>query len=152
MTALAWQPTARDRARSQTARFMGRHGVATYDELVARSTAEPDWFWDAVVRFLGIPFMVPYSRVRDRARGVPWTTWFDDGSINLSAACLDRWADDPGHADRSALVAEAEDGSVAWLWPAPCPTTSPRSRARWRPEECARATPWHSCWVSPTRP
>ena len=91
---------------------MGQHGVATYDELVARSTAEPDWFWDAVVGFLGIPFMVPYSRVRDRARGVPWTTWFDDGSINLSAACLDRWADDPGHADRSALVTEAEDGTV----------------------------------------
>ena len=77
-----------------TARFLARHGIDGYDELVARSMAEPDWFWGDVPDFLGLPFDRRWTRVRDDGRGTPWTTWYVDGSINLSAACLDRWADD----------------------------------------------------------
>ena len=112
MPELAWHATEADRARSVTARFMAVHGATSYEELVARSIADPDWFWDAVVEFLGLPFTSPYSRVRNEERGLPWTTWFDHATINLAAACLDRWADDPDHARVPALVTESEDGTV----------------------------------------
>ena len=107
-----WTPSPEVVARSVTARFMAVHGIADYDALVARSIAEPEWFWSAVIDFLGVPFQRPATRVRDTSAGVPWTTWWPDGAINLSAVCLDRWADDPAHADREAFVHEAEDGTV----------------------------------------
>ncbi len=108
MDAVVWTPDAERRARSNTQRFMEIHGIATYPELVDRSIADPEWFWDAVVEFLGIPFRTPYTRVVDLSRGKPWARWFVDGHINLSEACVDRWAaSDP---DRVALVAEREEG------------------------------------------
>ncbi|MEZ5382341.1 MAG: AMP-binding protein [Microthrixaceae bacterium] len=112
MQPLAWKADPQLRAQSVTGRFMDHHGIERYEQLVARSVHDPDWFWGEVVSFLGIPFRRPATRVRDDRGGVPWTTWFDDGRINLSEACLDRWADDPTHADRAALVTEAEDGST----------------------------------------
>lgn len=96
-----------------TGRFMAHHGIEHYDDLVARSIAEPNWFWHEVVSFLGLPFSRPYAQVRDDRRGPAWTTWFADGEINLSAVCLDRWADDPDHATRTALVTEGEDGATS---------------------------------------
>ncbi len=77
---------------------------------MTRSIAEPDWFWDAVVQFLDIPFQEPYDAVRDSSDGPQFTTWFTGGNINLSEACVDRWA--RGRPDQMAVVAEHEDGSV----------------------------------------
>jgi len=54
------------------ARFMRSLGVSSLDELQRRSVAEPDWYWDAVVRDLGLRFLRPYTRVRDVSRGVQW--------------------------------------------------------------------------------
>ena len=34
---------------------MAAHGIADFDELVDRSIADPAWFWDAVVGYLGLP-------------------------------------------------------------------------------------------------
>jgi acetyl-CoA synthetase len=113
MSDLAWRPSDDDVTRSVTNRFMAAHDLDAYGDLVDRSLDDPDWFWDAVVQFLGLPFGQPYTSVSDSSAGVPWTTWFDGGTLNLSAACLDRWADDPDHADRPALVTEAEDGATS---------------------------------------
>ena len=67
-----------------TARFMDRHDIASYDELVARSATEPEWFWEAVVDFLGLPFSPRWRVVRDTSRGHPWATWFVGAGFNLS--------------------------------------------------------------------
>ncbi|MCB1029656.1 MAG: hypothetical protein KDB24_18025, partial [Microthrixaceae bacterium] len=108
----AWEADTATIEASVTHRFMARHGIDRYADLVGRSIAEPDWFWDEVVSFLGLPFRRPYSRVSNDDLGVEWTTWFDDGRINLSEVCLDRWADDPEHRNRPALVTEDEDGTT----------------------------------------
>jgi acetyl-CoA synthetase len=112
MMAPAWLPDAAARERSRTAAFMAAHDIDDYSTLVERSISEPAWFWDAAIDFLGLPFQRPYTKVIDDSGGAPWTTWFDDGALNLSAVCLDRWADDPEHAHRVALVGESEDGRV----------------------------------------
>jgi acetyl-CoA synthetase len=91
---------------------MAAYDIEDYPSLVDRSIREPEWFWDAVIDFLGIGFQRRYSRVADDSDGMAWTRWFDDGAVNLSAVCLDRWADDPAHAHRVALLGEHEDGSV----------------------------------------
>ena len=104
---VVWTAEAEEAARTHTARFMRLHGIDTYADLVSRSTLDPDWFWDAVVAYLGIPFTTAYTRVSDSSGGAPWTTWFEDGRLNLSSACVDRWADETPFA--TAVVAVHEE-------------------------------------------
>jgi acetyl-CoA synthetase len=112
---IVWRPDEERASRTHTARFMARHGIATYDELYARSIDDPEWFWDAVVDYLGIPFTQPYRQVMDLSRGAPWARWFVGGQVNLSAACVDRWVESQG--DLPAVIGEREDGeSVAWTF------------------------------------
>ncbi|MEA2353958.1 MAG: acetyl-CoA synthetase [Solirubrobacteraceae bacterium] len=111
----AWEPTPEYIEEANVTRLMRAHGIGRLDELRRRSVAEPEWFWNAVVEDLGIPFARPYRRVLDAAGGIQWTRWFVDGQVNIAAACVDRWAADPAHADRPALIGESEDGTVQTL-------------------------------------
>lgn len=94
---------------------MAEHGVTDFDELVRRSIAEPEWFWDAIVRFLGIEFAVPYDRVLDSSDGIEWTKWFVGGRLNIAVTCVDRHADDPARRDQPAVVWEGEEGVTRTL-------------------------------------
>ena len=110
---IVWRPDEERASRTHTARFMARHGIARYEDLYVRSIEDPVWFWDAVVEYLGIPFSKPYTEVLDVSRGPQWATWFVGGEINLSAACVDRWADT--RPDAPAVIGERESGeSVIW--------------------------------------
>jgi acetyl-CoA synthetase len=104
-----WRPDPDVAAATNVGRFQARHGLATFDDLVRRSIDEPEWFWDAVVQFLGIPFSTPYESVLDTGKGIEWATWFNGGQLNLADVCLDRWARDAP--DRVALRWEGEDGA-----------------------------------------
>ena len=64
-----WTPTQAFMERSNIGRFMRRHGIVLYADLVARSTTDIEWFWNAVIEDLGIEFYRPYdtaSRHRPR--------------------------------------------------------------------------------------
>ena len=104
-----WEPPLS--GSTNVERFMTRHGIGRFDELLHRSIDEPEWFWDAVVRFLGIPFAHPYADVLDDSGGIAWARWFTEGTTNAALACVDRWADDPGTASRVAVLWEGEDGA-----------------------------------------
>jgi acetyl-CoA synthetase len=110
---VVWRPTAERAAATNTASFMRAHGIESVEELARRSATDPEWYWEAVVGFLGLPFDRPWRAVRDTSRGHPWATWFVGGSFNMSRACVDRWAaDDPG---RVALRSQKESGELREL-------------------------------------
>jgi acetyl-CoA synthetase len=106
----AWQPPADAWATTRVGRFGTEHGLDDLGALRRRSTDDPDWFWDAVVEHLGLPFSTPYTAVADRTGGAPWTTWFTGGRTNLADACCDRWAATSPDAD--AVVWEGEEGDT----------------------------------------
>lgn len=110
---IAWSPDPDEATATNTARFMREHGIDSFDELVARSAAEPEWFWEAVVDFIGLPFDPSWDAVRDTSRGHPWATWFVGSGFNMSVACLDRWADE--EPDRLALRSQKESGQIREL-------------------------------------
>lgn len=113
MTEPIWTPDPAAVGATNVGRFMAAHGIATFDDLLARSIAEPDWFWGAVAGFLGIPFSTPWEQVLDTSDGIPWARWFTGGRTNLAAACVDRWvAETP---DAEAVRWEGEDGEVRVL-------------------------------------
>jgi len=108
---IIWRPSPELTTQSNVKRFMDSHGISDYDELIRRSTDDVEWFWDAVVRDLGIPFLAPYDRVLDTSKGKPWAEWFVGGRINVAHACVDQHADS-GRRDETALIWEGEDESI----------------------------------------
>ena len=105
-----WRPTADQIDTANVTRLMRSHGIERFDELVARSIAEPWWFWDAVVHDLDLEFSTPYERVFDLSNGAPWATWFVGGRTNIARQCVDRWAERTP--DAPAIVWEGEDDEV----------------------------------------
>jgi acetyl-CoA synthetase len=107
---VVWRPDPATVGDTNVGRFMAAHGIDAFEDLVRRSIDEPEWFWDAVVQFLGLPFTTPYSKVVDTSDGVPWARWFVDGRLNIAGACVDRWA--TATPEAPAVVWEGEDGEV----------------------------------------
>jgi len=110
MSRTVWSPSEDYVERANVTRFMRAHGIQDYDELVKRSQDDIEWFWDAVVKDLGIEFYEPYERVMDDSAGVPWTKWFTGGAVNLAHNCVDRWAERTP--DAVAVLWEGEDGEI----------------------------------------
>lgn len=115
MPEIVWRPTPELLEGSNVARFAASVGVRPFEELLARSIAEPEWFWGEVSRFLGVQWSEPYHAVLDQSGGAPWARWFVGGRLNLAVTCLDRHADDPSIRDRVAVVWEGEEGVVREL-------------------------------------
>ncbi|WP_228350478.1 AMP-binding protein [Rhodocaloribacter litoris] len=112
--AIAWEPNPQWIAESNLKRFMDRHGIATYDELMRRSVEDIGWFWSAVLADLRIAFYEPYERIVDLSEGPAFPKWCVGGKLNIIHNCLDWWRDtDTWH--RPALIYEAEEGTVRTL-------------------------------------
>jgi len=111
MTDVVWTPPSELVEHANVTRFMRAHGEHDVRAFVARTITEQEWFWDAVVRDLGIVFDEPYHTVRDTGKGIPWTDWYLGGRLNIVTNCLERHATGP-LADRVCLVAEDEAGRI----------------------------------------
>jgi acetyl-CoA synthetase len=107
---IVWKPSDEYVERANVTRFMRAHGIGSYEELVKRSQDDIEWFWDAVVKDLGIEFFTPYQRVLDTSSGIEWATWFAGGEINLAHNCVDKWAERTPEA--LAIIWEGENGAV----------------------------------------
>jgi acetyl-CoA synthetase len=106
---IVWRPTPEYVERSRLKLFMNRHGIASVDELMQRSTAEIEWFWDSVLKDLGIEFFHPYAKILDMSNGIEWTRWCVDGEMNIAHNCLEKWLGTPT-ANRVAIRWEGEEG------------------------------------------
>jgi acetyl-CoA synthetase len=111
---IAWRPTAEQAAASRLGRFMAAQEIADYDALVARSTADPEWFWQAVIDDLGLEWFTPYERVLDLSDGVPFAHWFPGGRYNYVHNAVDKWVTSERR-DQPAFIWEGEDGATRTL-------------------------------------
>ncbi|MBI4270855.1 MAG: acetate--CoA ligase [Candidatus Rokubacteria bacterium] len=111
---IVWRPSREYLERSRIARFMKAQGVPDLATLLRRSIAEPEWYWDAVVKDLGIRWTKPYTRVLDLSRGIQWPEWFPGGLLNFADNCLDRHVD-AGRGPKPAIVWEGDDGQSRTL-------------------------------------
>jgi len=111
---IVWYPPEAVIQRSRLKRFMDRHGLATLDDVMARSTREIAWFWDAVFEDLGIEFYEPYTQVVDLSRGIQWPVWCVGAKLNIVHNCVDRWINTPTQ-DQIALRWEGEEGGTRLL-------------------------------------
>ncbi len=103
----AWKPDAATVQRSNLFGFLKQHGMKDPDELLVRSQEDPEWFWDAVVKHLGIEFSTPYTKVLDDSEP-EFPKWFVGGKLNLANDCVFKHA--RGRlATHPAIIWEGED-------------------------------------------
>src|SRR6266404_1301833 len=89
---IAWRPTQSQIERSNLARFLREHRLASLGQLQQRSTSDPEWFWNAVLQDLDLRFRRPYAKVLDLSRGPAWPQWCVGGVMNIVDKCLDNYA------------------------------------------------------------
>ena len=80
---------------------------AKYDEMYARSVEDPDGFW--AEHGQRIDWIKPFTTVKDTTFDYPDVSirWFQDGTLNVSANCIDRHL--ATQADRTAIIWEPDD-------------------------------------------
>ncbi len=113
-----WSPSSDVIERSQLARWMEVLGMpldpqqpeVTVSQLIEWSQNEPEAFWDALMKDLGVVWSTPYEQVLDLSKGPEWADWFVGGRTNLALNCVDLPATE--NPDGLALIGEEEDGSV----------------------------------------
>ncbi len=106
-TGFAWKPDAATVQRSNLFGFLKQHGLKDPDELLARSQEDPEWFWEAMVKHLGIEFSTPYTKVLDDSEP-EFPKWFVGGQLNLANDCVFKHA--RGRlATHPAIIWEGED-------------------------------------------
>jgi acetyl-CoA synthetase len=106
-----WHPPRELIAQSNLQRFIEKHALGSYGELMRRSTTDIAWFWDTVLRDLDIQFYKPYSDVVDLSEGKPWAHWCVDGEMNIVHNLLDKCAGTEID-NRLAIKSEIEDGTT----------------------------------------
>ncbi len=81
--------------------------AAKYDEMYARSIAEPEAFWaEQAKRIDWIKQPTEIKKV-DYTFGQVSIEWFRDGTLNVAANCIDRHL--PARADQTAIIWEPDD-------------------------------------------
>ena len=86
----------------------GAHvNAASYARMYAQSVANPDAFWAAEGQ--RIDWIKPYTRVKNTSfdLGDVSIKWFEDGTLNVSANCIDRHIATRG--DQTAIIWEPDD-------------------------------------------
>jgi acetyl-CoA synthetase len=84
--------------------------LAEYDELYARSVADPEAFWAGIAKELH--WFEPWTKVLDWE--LPWAKWFVGGKLNLCYNSVDRHALGT-RKDKVAILWEGEPGEVRRL-------------------------------------
>jgi acetyl-CoA synthetase len=78
-----------------------------YRSMYKKSLEDPDGFWAEQAK--RIDWMKPFTKVKNSSYAYPNVSikWFEDGSLNISANCIDRHLKDRG--DQVAILWEGDD-------------------------------------------
>ena len=107
-----WQMNEEDQKKTRLYQLMQKLGFNDYDRFYQHSIDDIAWFWDEVVKDMGIQWFQPYHQVLDLSQGIMWPTWFTGGKLNIAYNALDKWLLDHRASNRPALRWEGEDGAV----------------------------------------
>ena len=84
-------------------------GMDAYHALCADAERDFEGFWAKLAR-ANLVWSKPFTRTLDES-DAPFFKWFDDGELNVSANCLDKWVGTPTE-NKTAVIFEADDGTV----------------------------------------
>jgi acetyl-CoA synthetase len=106
-----WKPSDDYIKRSRLKRFMEKHGIKDFNELIRRSTDDIEWFWNAVMEDLKIEFYKPYDKIVDLSGGIQLPMWCVNGQMNIIHNMLDKYIGTPMQ-NKAAVRYESEGGTI----------------------------------------
>lgn len=80
-------------------------------ELVAHAKTDPEAFWGELAA-RELAWIRPFTKVLNTDKA-PFFSWFEDGTLNVSANCLDVHLETRG--EKVALIAESDEGTVSTI-------------------------------------
>jgi acetyl-CoA synthetase len=111
---IIWNPNNNYIKNANITRFMKKHRIKNYDELIKISIEDIEWFWEAVIEDLNIEWYKPFEKVIDESNGIQWAKWFINGKINIVHNCLDKHIKSYNK-DNIAITWEDEKGNTKKL-------------------------------------
>jgi acetyl-CoA synthetase len=86
----------------------------TYDDLYAESIKSPEIFWGKHGQ--RIDWIKPYTKVKNTSykKNNISIQWFEDGTLNISANCIDRHLKD--NSQKKAIIWESDDGEITRVY------------------------------------
>ena len=93
-------------AASAGARFAS---MAQYDALCKEAADDFEGYWAKLAR-ANLTWAKPFTKTLDESKA-PFYKWFDDGTLNASANCLDKHIGTDVE-NKTAIIFEADDGTV----------------------------------------
>lgn len=102
-------PSSSQMARSNIGRFMKKHSISNWCQLIEKANSDIEWYWNAVNEHLGIEWFRKYDKTYDSQTGIPWTKWFLNGKCNIVVNAIDRHA--KKQPDKVAYIFANEQGS-----------------------------------------
>lgn len=97
-------------ANSNIQRWMDKHNIAEYDELLEFARKDPKWFWDDISEELEW-----YKKYTETFKwNPPHAEWFIDGKFNIVHNAVDRHVKG-NKGDKIAFIWEGESGEVRTL-------------------------------------
>ena len=106
---IVWYPAKELVENSNVKRFMDRHGIYDYRDLIKRSTDDIEWFWNAAAEELKVEWFTKPEKVLDMTKGIQWAKWFVEGKLNIAHNCVDRHASS-SNKNKVALIWIGEEG------------------------------------------
>ncbi len=110
----AWTPDEETKQKAQLTKFLAQCEVDSFEELYQCSIEDVEWFTEKVLKFLGIQFNPPYTKLLDTSRGWQWSRWCIDGGLNIASHCTDRYLKSE-IANHPAVIWEGEEGRTQTL-------------------------------------
>ncbi len=94
-------------SNSNIKQWMDLHDIKDYDELLEKSAANPEWFWNEMA--MDLFWFKHYNGVLEWKP--PYARWFLDGKFNIVYNALDRHINS-GRKNKLAYIWESEKGEV----------------------------------------
>jgi acetyl-CoA synthetase len=83
--------------------------MAQYDAMCKEAADDFDGYWAKLAR-ANVVWSKPFTKTLDESNA-PFYKWFDDGTLNASANCLDKHIG-TANENKTAIIFEADDGAV----------------------------------------
>lgn len=111
---IVWRPAPAQIERAHLTEFMRRYQLASFDDLLSRSTSDVAWFTNALLDYLDLQFYEPYEQVVDLSGGIQTPRWCVGGKMNIVHNCVEKWLATSG-GERLAVAWEGEEGTLRSL-------------------------------------
>lgn len=112
MNDIIWKPSEDFLQNSNISRFMKKHSIKSYQELIQKCKSDIEWFWNECLQDLDVKWFTPYTKVLDG--NLPFANWFLDGKTNITLNCLDKHIGTEIE-NKNALIWESDEGEVITL-------------------------------------